>query len=202
MARVQPVMGQLAHSSTMAVTVPMGTPPGASFQAMAPTGQTVMVTVPPGVTPGATLNVEYDAGPQCAPMAQPVMAQPVMAQPVMAQPVMAQPVMTGQPVMMQPRPPGMTLQQPGAAWGDQARHLIHQQQQHGPPGAPPGGAYRQVKFCGAMTCMVAVCLVIFSLPPLVCCCPCDQKTVYVAPDGSLWSPEGARINLPFLAQGL
>ena len=44
---------------SFAVTVPMGAPPGASFQATAPDGQTVIVTVPPGAAPGATLDLEY-----------------------------------------------------------------------------------------------------------------------------------------------
>ena len=170
-------------------------------------------------------------GPQPV-ITQPVMAQPVMGTPMappvmgqsagvsmpMAQPVMGQPM---QPMMMQP---GMTLeqqqqqmmmqqqmmpqqqamimQQPGAAWGDQARHVIQQQRMYGPPGAPPGGTFRQVKFCGPNTFMVGCVLVICGLPPAVCCCPCDQTTVYVAPDGTFWTQQGVRTERPCLAQGI
>ena len=157
------------------------------------------------------------------PMAQPVMGQPM--QPMMMQPgmtleqqqqqmMMQQQMMPQQQaMMMQPQQPGMIVQarefeqamivqQPGAAWGDQARHVIQQQRMYGPPGAPPGGTFRQVKFCGPNTFMVGCVLVICGLPPAVCCCPCDQTTVYVAPDGTFWTQQGVRTERPCLAQGI
>lgn len=41
-----------------------------------------------------------------------------------------------------------------------------------PQGAPPGGMWVEDKYCGTVTCLVA--LFIF---PCVCCCPCDSRMV-------------------------
>merc|ERR1712216_457622 len=53
-------------------------------------------------------------------------------------------------------------------------------------GAPPGGEYRMVKYVGCCTMFVG--LVLF-IP--TCCCPCDSKEHYIAPDGTHYMPTGA-----------
>jgi hypothetical protein len=45
-------------------------------------------------------------------------------------------------------------------------------------GLPPGGHMESEQFCGIFTWLVGCCLF-----PLVCCCPCDSRQVYVSPDG-------------------
>lgn len=38
-----------------------------------------------------------------------------------------------------------------------------------------------------MTIIIGICIT-----PLVCCCPCDERELYVAPDGSQWTHNGAK----------
>jgi len=57
-----------------------------------------------------------------------------------------------------------------------------------PPGAPPGGRYTLEKHCGLITWLVGIFLF-----PFVCCCPCDTRETYVAPDNSRWTMHGARV---------
>ena len=61
-----------------------------------------------------------------------------------------------------------------------------------PPGAPPGGEYRMVPYVGPSTWLaviaVAVCFGVCA--PLPCCCPCDTKELYVAPDGTHYTANG------------
>jgi hypothetical protein len=47
-----------------------------------------------------------------------------------------------------------------------------------PYGAPPGGHYESEQYCGVVTILIGIFLF-----PCVCCCPCDSRQVYVAPDG-------------------
>lgn len=65
-----------------------------------------------------------------------------------------------------------------------------------PPGAPKGGQYRHVRYCGPLS--ILFCL----LTELWCVafCPCDTWFLYVAPDGSLWRADGARVTpcLPYV----
>ena len=76
----------------MMITVPAGTPPGATLQVTAPNGQPLMVPVPPGHGPGATFAVRVPGPP--APPAQPVLVQPTVVSapgmPVPPQPTPAQ----------------------------------------------------------------------------------------------------------------
>mmetsp|Transcript_4229 Transcript_4229/g.10917 ORF Transcript_4229/g.10917 Transcript_4229/m.10917 type:complete len:176 (+) Transcript_4229:68-595(+) len=58
-----------------------------------------------------------------------------------------------------------------------------------PPGAPPGGNRIVEKYCGMITILVGLFIV-----PCVCCCPCDERHVYIAPDGSRYDANsGARL---------
>ena len=57
-----------------------------------------------------------------------------------------------------------------------------------PPGAPPGGHLVVEKYCGLMTTLFTVFLCVCAPA-----CPCDEREVYVAPDGSRWTPNGARM---------
>jgi len=94
-----------------------------------------------------------------------VMVQPVIAQPVVAQPVMAQPMAT-QPMAAVPIG--------GAPLGRPA-----------PPGAPDGGAWSREMYTGNTTLLIVLLLVLFFWPALCApfCCPCDQREVYIAPNG-------------------
>jgi hypothetical protein len=40
------------------------------------------------------------------------------------------------------------------------------------------------------------------LCPCVCCCPCDEQDLYKAPNGQLYSPNGAIMSEPCYAKGL
>ena len=44
----------------------------------------------------------------------------------------------------------------------------------------PGGVWKVERYCGCVSCMI------FFLFPCVCCCPCDEKRIYIAPDGHRW----------------
>lgn len=65
-----------------------------------------------------------------------------------------------------------------------------------PPGAPKGGEYRHIRYCGPLS--ILFCL----LTELWCVafCPCDTWYLYVAPDGSLWRADGAQVTpcLPYV----
>ena len=54
-----------------------------------------------------------------------------------------------------------------------------------PRGAPAGGIWCQRPFCGPITILIAIFLV-----PCVCCCPCDQREMYVV-NGVEYLPSGA-----------
>jgi len=98
----------------------------------------------------------HEAGRLAPAMSLPALPpQPQHALPVPCVPV-AQPFSPGQ---------GMSLVAPAAPpfWAQ---------------GAQPGGHIEMEKYCGATTWLIG-CL----LCPCVCCCPCDQKFVYVAPNG-------------------
>ena len=59
-----------------------------------------------------------------------------------------------------------------------------------PPGAPPGGEWKNEKYCGCISClacMVCGCLVLL-------CGPYDERTVYVLTDGKKYKEDGTRID--------
>ncbi|CAE8618612.1 unnamed protein product [Polarella glacialis] len=58
-----------------------------------------------------------------------------------------------------------------------------------PYGAPPGGYWATEKYCGIITILIALCIC-----PFVCCCPCDERDVYVDPGGRRW--QGNRYQCP------
>ena len=108
------------------------------------------------------------SGEPAIPVGQPVNAVAAPVVPV-AQPVVpvAQPVMATASVATPVAPPGLF----GTV----------------PPGCAVGGHYKQFNHVGPMTC--AICIVLDCL----CCvffCPCDPKTLYVAPDGKTYNPQG------------
>ena len=74
----------------------------------------------------------------------------------------------------------IVVQQPGQTI------VVQQQVGRAPPlGAPAGGFWCQRPFCGPITILIAL-----FLWPYVCCCPCDQREVYVV-NGVEYLPSGA-----------
>ncbi|GMH77625.1 hypothetical protein TL16_g09898 [Triparma laevis f. inornata] len=67
-----------------------------------------------------------------------------------------------------------------------------------PPGAPAGGQMVEIKYCGALS----WCICIFTCISCVGCCPCDQKELYRAPNGQLYTKSGAIAAKPCFAQGI
>jgi len=58
-----------------------------------------------------------------------------------------------------------------------------------PPGCPPGGVFKNVPYVGDTTWCIALCFLEVTLcTPLLC--PCDTKEMYIAPDGTHYSPTG------------
>ncbi|CAM9973384.1 unnamed protein product [Ectocarpus sp. 6 AP-2014] len=69
--------------------------------------------------------------------------------------------------------------------------VVQEGNQNIPPNAPDGGQWRQERYCGLITWLVAL----FVVPFIGCCmpcCPCDERTVYIA-DGVRYSRYGAII---------
>ena len=129
--------------------------------------QTVQVQVPPGMMPGSVFNVQ--ANGQMIPVTVPMGCK---AGQILSVAVPQQRTMVQQPVAV--------VQQPG--------QTIVVQQVAGrapPPGAPAGGFWCQRPFCGPITILIAL-----FLWPYVCCCPCDQREVYVV-NGVEYLPSGA-----------
>ena len=127
--------------------------------------QTVQVQVPAGLTPGSVFNVQ--ANGQMIPVTVPMGCK---AGQLLSVAVPQQRAMVQQPVMQQP---GQTI-------------VVQQQVGRAPPrGAPAGGVWCQRPFCGPITILIAIFLV-----PCVCCCPCDQREMYVV-NGVEYLPSGA-----------
>ena len=61
-----------------------------------------------------------------------------------------------------------------------------------PPGAPEGGSWVAEQYCGDQTCIATLIVALFFWPAACCvpCCPCDQRTVYVAPTGVKYLANG------------
>ena len=129
--------------------------------------QTVQVQVPAGMMPGSVFNVQ--ANGQMIPVTVPMGCK---AGQLLSVAVPQQRAMVQQPVAV--------VQQPGQTV------IMQQVAGRAPPrGAPAGGIYCQRPYCGLITILVAIFLV-----PCVCCCPCDQREVYVV-NGVEYLPSGA-----------
>ena len=129
--------------------------------------QTVQVQVPPGMMPGSVFNVQ--ANGQMIPVTVPMGCK---AGQILSVAVPQQRAMVQQPVAV--------VQQPGQTI------VVQQQVGRAPPlGAPAGGFWCQRPFCGPITILIAI-----FLWPYVCCCPCDQREVYVV-NGVEYLPSGA-----------
>ena len=127
--------------------------------------QTVQVQVPAGMMPGSVFNVQ--ANGQMIPVTVPMGCKPGGLLTVQVPP---RAVAVQQPVVQQP---GQTV-------------VIQQVAGRAPPrGAPAGGVWCQRPFCGPITILIAIFLV-----PCVCCCPCDQREMYVV-NGVEYLPSGA-----------
>ena len=63
-----------------------------------------------------------------------------------------------------------------------------------PAGAPEGGKYVEIKYCGVISWVIVLLSGCCCLVPM---CPCDKKDYYIAPDGSLWTRNGASASEPF-----
>jgi len=102
--------------------------------------------------------------------------QTVRAEPVLAEPVQAEPVRVGRPV-----PTGDSLHAPlmrNAGYREQSPVFNGY-------AAPPGGIWSTEQYIGPTTFCLGFCIT-----PLVVCCPCDTRRVYVAPNGQRYSHEG------------
>ena len=129
--------------------------------------QTVQVQIPAGMMPGSVFNVQ--ANGQMIPVTVPMGCK---AGQLLSVAVPQQRAMVQQPVAV--------VQQPGQTV------IMQQVAGRAPPrGAPAGGIYCQRPYCGLITILVAIFLV-----PCVCCCPCDQREVYVV-NGVEYLPSGA-----------
>ena len=127
--------------------------------------QTVQVQVPAGMMPGSVFNVQ--ANGQMIPVTVPGGCKPGGLLTVQVPP---RAVAVQQPVVQQP---GQTI-------------VVQQVAGRAPPrGAPAGGVWCQRPFCGPITILIAIFLV-----PCVCCCPCDQREMYVV-NGVEYLPSGA-----------
>ena len=115
------------------------------------------------------------AMPYAGGLAMPQQGQPqvVYAQPVGAPPMRAQPMV----MPMGPQPGGMAM-----AGGMGGMGMVTMGP---PPGAPPGGVWMNDNYCGPVTICIAI-LICFP----TCCCPCDTRTVYLAPNGQKFNEQG------------
>ena len=151
-------------ATQMQVTVPAGLSEGMEFQVQLPTGETTQVTVPKGHTEGMTFPFQVpNAQPQTVPVTVVTAATPVVA---------AAPVAPVAPVVYQ----NVAVSVDGV-----------------PPGAPPGGTWTSEQFTGTITIIIAVVL-LFLFWPVMCvpfCCPCESRSVYIAPDGRKFVRSGA-----------
>jgi len=164
----------------MQATVPPGYAPGQSFEIMTPSGMMQLV-VPEGHMPGQTFIFMVPAMP-----AQPVQAMAVPAQPMYADGSYGKPVPAT--AVVAPAPPAVIVQSGPA--------VVVSTDPLGPPiGAPPGGRWMDEQFTGAVTCIFALIIFFFFWPATAApfCCPCDQRTVYVAPNGQKYTRSGAYV---------
>merc|ERR1712151_1389452 len=112
--------------------------------------------------------------------------QGMMQQPL--QPGMQQPEMMQQSIMQPGMDTGMPSAPPVTAPGMQAMSAS------GPPGAPPGGRMIHEKYMGSISWVSAGVVCFFTCCGcLVFACPCDERDVYVAPNGQKYTSTGALI---------
>jgi hypothetical protein len=64
-----------------------------------------------------------------------------------------------------------------------------------PFGAPPGGIWRHERYCGCTSCLLCLMLV------PVCCCPCDERRTYIAPDGTRFVMSGSKSMIAWICCG-
>ncbi|CAN0231240.1 unnamed protein product [Ectocarpus sp. 12 AP-2014] len=50
--------------------------------------------------------------------------------------------------------------------------VVVQETDNTPLNAPPGGTWVREKYCGIVTCLIAI-----AFFPCICCCPCDERLV-------------------------
>ena len=167
-SKVVPQLAQPGMRVEEAV-VPEGAGPGSTVAVQLSNGSQVEVEVPEGFSAGETFRFQVPEDPQPVAVAQPVVqaTQPIA-------PVTAQPVISGVPVQ------GQLLSNGSApsigVFGEGMAPL----------GAPPGGWMIHENYCGSRSCFFACILVLCNLAPAalcVPCCPCDERDVYVSPDG-------------------
>lgn len=108
--------------------------------------------------------------PPSAPTAPP----PSSAQhPPYAPPEPVKAVAVVEPAYAQAVPSGPAITRPPEVAHQPHTVVVVQQGAAPPPGAPPGGVWIQEKYCGLITWLVAI-----FVCGCVCCCPCDDRTVY------------------------
>ena len=168
----------VAGMETMSVTIPSGVMGGESMTVNV-RGMDMAVQVPEGKVPGDTFDFMVPAAP-AAPMA------PVLAQPVGGVAVGGAAVVGGaaDPPVVQGRPMPQ-----GQLVGGQPPYRGPPEV---PPGAPAGGEYIRMQYFGDMTCIMVVIILLLFWPAacLPCLCPCDERIVYRAPNGILYTPHG------------
>ena len=125
-----------------------------------------------------------------APKFDPNTGQPIAAPAPKFDPNTGQPIAAPGVEVMMPAP---VVAQPGAVMTPEQMQMMQMQmmQNQGPPGAPPGGSNVNIKYCGFVTCLLFIVGV-----PCVCFCPCDQMTLYKAPDGQLYDMAGTKAQTP------
>ena len=171
------------------------TVPGGQNMTVNVNGQEMSVTVPPGIQPGQNFTFAVAAPPPQQPiaMAQPVPQPVAMAQPVMAQPMVAQGVPMQQNYGQPNVQPATVVIQPAMPQQQQVVHVHHTREPGEPPyGCPPGGVWVSQPYCGDTT-MIALILTAIFFPYAVCCvpcCKCDQRNIYIAPDGTQYLHTG------------
>ena len=99
-------------------------------------------------------------------------------QPTVAVAQVMPPGYNGQQQMMQGGQRVVVVAQPMGGYGAAAMGQA-------PYGAPPGGTWVREPYCGPITLLIGIC---FFLPS--CFCPCDQRNVYIAPNGYKYNEHG------------
>ena len=128
---------------------------------------TVMVTVPEGAKPGTQIKVQTASGEVMVTIPEGVEPGQQIQVQIPVQAVVAQPAVVGATVVANP------------SAGVQPRLA--------PPGCQPGGLFVKQKWCGATTCLVAWLAGCFIGPCFfcACCCPCDEREVYLEPESNI-----------------
>ncbi|KAL1504530.1 hypothetical protein AB1Y20_010932 [Prymnesium parvum] len=67
-----------------------------------------------------------------------------------------------------------------------------------PAGAPPGGFVVSESYCGPRSWTLCCLLVLCNMAPFaccICCCPCDQRDLYVTAEGNKYTLDGTPVEL-------